>query len=171
MLSIDASKRWLEKDLAKHLLKFNVNGKDHGLLVESHERLLDVLRDRLGLKGTKEGCSTGDCGICAVLINGKLVNSCLIFAIQARNKKILTVEALGTADNLHPLQRAFMKWNASQCGFCIPAMLLAAKNLLDQNPTPTDNEIREATSGILCRCTGYLKIFEAVKTAASEIRK
>lgn len=171
MLSIDASKHWLEKDLAKHLLKFNVNGKDHGLLVESHERLLDVLRDRLGLKGTKEGCSTGDCGICAILINGKLVNSCLIFAIQARNKKILTVEALGTADNLHPLQRAFMKWNASQCGFCIPAMLLAAKNLLDQNPTPTDNEIREATSGILCRCTGYLKIFEAVKTAASEIRK
>lgn len=157
--------------MAKHLLKFNVNGKDHGLLVESHERLLDVLRDRLGLKGTKEGCSTGDCGICAVLMDGKLVNSCLIFAIQARNKKILTVEALGTADNLHPLQRAFMKWNASQCGFCIPAMLLAAKNLLDQNPTPTDNEIREATSGILCRCTGYLKIFEAVKTAASEIRK
>jgi len=157
--------------LAKHLLKFNVNGKDHGLLVESHERLLDVLRDRLGLKGTKEGCSTGDCGICAVLMDEKLVNSCLIFAIQARNKRILTVEALGTADNLHPIQRAFMKWNASQCGFCIPAMLLAAKNLLDQNPTPTDDEIREATSGILCRCTGYLKIFEAVKTAASEMRK
>ena len=157
--------------MAKHLLKFNVNGKDHGLLVESHERLLDVLRDRLGLKGTKEGCSTGDCGICAVLLDGKLVNSCLILAIQARNRKILTVEALGTAENLHPIQRAFMKWNASQCGFCIPAMLLAAKNLLDQNPSPTDYEIREATSGILCRCTGYLKIFEAVKTAASEMRK
>ena len=171
MHSIDALKSWLEKDLAKHLLKFNVNGKDHGLLVESHERLLDVLRDRLGLKGTKEGCSTGDCGICAVLLDGKLVNSCLILAIQARNRKILTVEALGTAENLHPIQRAFMKWNASQCGFCIPAMLLAAKNLLDQNPSPTDYEIREATSGILCRCTGYLKIFEAVKTAASEMRK
>jgi len=157
--------------LAKHLLKFSVNGKDHALVVESHERLLDVLRDRLGLKGTKEGCSTGDCGICAVLMDGKLVNSCLIFAIQARNKKIQTVEALGTADNLHPVQRAFMKWNASQCGFCIPAMLLAAKDLLDHNPSPTDDEIREATSGILCRCTGYLKIVEAVKTAASEMRK
>lgn len=157
--------------MAKHLLKFSVNGKDHALVVESHERLLDVLRDRLGLKGTKEGCSTGDCGICAVLMDGKLVNSCLIFAIQARNKKIQTVEALGTADNLHPVQRAFMKWNASQCGFCIPAMLLAAKDLLDHNPSPTDDEIREATSGILCRCTGYLKIVEAVKTAASEMRK
>lgn len=157
--------------MAKHLLKFNVNGKDHALVVESHERLLDVLRDRLGLKGTKEGCSTGDCGICAVLIDGKLVNSCLILAIQARNKKIQTVEALGTAENLHPVQSAFMKWNASQCGFCIPAMLLAAKNLLDHNLSPTDDEIREATSGILCRCTGYVKIVEAVKTAASEMRK
>lgn len=157
--------------MARHLLKFSVNGKDHALVVESHERLLDVLRDRLGLKGTKEGCGTGDCGICAVLMDGKLVNSCLIFAIQARNKKIQTVEALGTADNLHPVQRAFMKWNASQCGFCIPAMLLAAKDLLDHNPSPTDDEIREATSGILCRCTGYLKIVEAVKTAASEMRK
>jgi len=156
--------------LAKHLLKFNVNGKDHALVVESHERLLDVLRDRLGLKGTKEGCSTGDCGICAVLMDGKLVNSCLIFAIQARNKKIETVEALGTAENLHPVQRAFNKWNASQCGFCIPAMLLASKNLLDHNPSPTDNEIKEATSGILCRCTGYLKIFEAVRDAAAEMR-
>jgi len=157
--------------LAKHLLKFSVNGKDHALVVESHERLLDVLRDRLGLKGTKEGCGTGDCGICAVLMDGKLINSCLIFAIQARNKKIQTVEALGTADNLHPVQRAFMKWNASQCGFCIPAMLLAAKDLLDHNPSPTDDEIREATSGILCRCTGYVKIVEAVQTAASEMRK
>jgi carbon-monoxide dehydrogenase small subunit len=161
----------LEKDLAKHLLKFNVNGKDHALVVESHERLLDVLRDRLGLKGTKEGCSTGDCGICAVLMDGKLVNSCLIFAVQARNRRIETVEALGTPENLHPVQRAFMKWNASQCGFCIPAMLLAAKNLLDQNPSPTDDQIREATSGILCRCTGYLKIFQAVKTAASETQR
>ena len=152
-------------------MKFSVNGKDHALVVESHARLLDVLRDRLGLKGTKEGCSTGDCGICAVLMDGKLVNSCLIFAIQARNKKIQTVEALGTADNLHPVQRAFMKWNASQCGFCIPAMLLAAKDLLDHNPSPTDDEIREATSGILCRCTGYVKIVEAVQTAASEMRK
>jgi aerobic-type carbon monoxide dehydrogenase small subunit (CoxS/CutS family) len=157
--------------LSKHLLKFNVNGKDHAFVVESHERLLDVLRDRLGLKGTKEGCSTGDCGICAVLMDGKLVNSCLIFAVQARNKKIVTIEAIGTETNLHPLQKAFIKWNASQCGYCIPAMILAAKDLLDKNPTPTDDEIKKATSGILCRCTGYLKIVEAVKTAAQEMRK
>ena len=156
--------------MSKHLLKFTVNGKSHALLVQSHERLLDVLRDRLGLKGTKEGCSTGDCGICAVLMNGKLVNSCLIFAIQARNKEIVTIEGIGTPENLHPLQRAFMKWNASQCGYCIPAMILASKQLLDRNPNPTDEDIRRATSGIICRCTGYVKIFEAIKTAAAEMK-
>jgi len=132
---------------------------------------LDVLRDRLGLKGTKEGCSTGDCGICGVLMDGKLVNSCLIFAIQTRNKKIVTIEGIGTAEKLHPLQRTFTEWNASQCGFCIPAMILASKNLLDKNPNPSEDQIRRATSGILCRCTGYLKIFEAVKAAAHEMEK
>jgi len=157
--------------LSKHLLKFTVNGKQHALVVQSHERLLDVLRDRLGLKGTKEGCSTGDCGICAVLMDGKLVNSCLIFAIQARNKEILTIEGLGTEENLHPIQRAFMKWNASQCGYCIPAMILASKELLDRKPNPTTEEIRKATSGIICRCTGYVKIFEAIKTAAAEMKE
>ncbi len=157
--------------MSKHLLKFNVNGKEHAMMVESHERLLDVLRNRLGLKGTKEGCSTGDCGICAVLMNGRLVNSCLILAIQARNKRITTIEGIGTEEKLHPIQRAFMKWNASQCGFCIPAMILAAKDLVDRNPEPTEDEIRKATSGILCRCTGYIKIVEAVKTAAQEMKK
>lgn len=157
--------------MSKHLLKFTVNGKQHALVVQSHERLLDVLRDRLGLKGTKEGCSTGDCGICAVLMDGKLVNSCLIFAIQARNKEILTIEGLGTEENLHPIQRAFMKWNASQCGYCIPAMILASKELLDRKPNPTTEEIRKATSGIICRCTGYVKIFEAIKTAAAEMKE
>ncbi|HYB84685.1 MAG TPA: (2Fe-2S)-binding protein [archaeon] len=157
--------------MSKHLLKFTVNGKQHALVVQSHERLLDVLRDRLGLKGTKEGCSTGDCGICAVLMDGKLVNSCLIFAIQARNKEILTIEGLGTEENLHPIQRAFMKWNASQCGYCIPAMILASKELLDRKPNPTTEDIRKATSGIICRCTGYVKIFEAIKTAAAEMKE
>lgn len=156
--------------MSKHLLKFSVNGKVHAVLVESHERLLDVLRDKLGLKGTKEGCSTGDCGICGVLMDGKLVNSCLIFAIQARNKKIVTIEGVGSAENLHPIQRAFMKWNASQCGYCIPAMILASKDLLEKNPNPTTAEIKRATSGIICRCTGYVKIFEAVKTAASQMK-
>ncbi len=157
--------------MSKHLLKFTVNGKDYALVVQSHERLLDVLRDRLGFKGTKEGCSTGDCGICAVLMDGRLVNSCLVLAIQARNKKILTIEGIGTAEDLHPIQRAFMKWNASQCGYCIPAMILAAKDLLDKKTNPTEDEIKKATSGILCRCTGYLKIFEAVKTAAQEMKR
>ena len=157
--------------MSKHLLKFTVNGKDHALVVESHERLLDVLRDRLGLKGTKEGCSTGDCGICAVIMDGKLVNSCLILAIQARNKKITTIEAIGTAENLHPLQREFIKYNATQCGFCTPAMILASKNLLDHNPSPTDEEIKEAIRGILCRCTGYQSIVKAVKSAALEMKK
>jgi aerobic-type carbon monoxide dehydrogenase small subunit (CoxS/CutS family) len=157
--------------LSKHPLKFNVNGKDYAIVVESHERLLDVLRDRLGLKGTKDGCSTGDCGICAVLMDGKLVNSCLVLAIQARNKKIVTIEGIGTAENLHPIQRAIIKRNASQCGYCIPAMILAAKNLLDQNPSPNEADIRKATSGILCRCTGYVKIFEAIKEAAQEMKK
>jgi carbon-monoxide dehydrogenase small subunit len=102
-------------------------------------------------------------------MNEKLVNSCLIFAIQARNKKIVTIEGIGTAEKLHPLQRTFTEWNASQCGFCIPAMILASKNLLDKNPNPSEDQIRWATSGILCRCTGYLKIFEAVKAAAHEM--
>ena len=156
--------------LSKHLLKFNVNGKDYALVVQSHERLLDVLRDKLGLKGAKEGCSTGDCGICSVLMNGKLVNSCLILAIQARNKKVETIEGIGTAENLHPIQRAFMKWNASQCGYCIPAMILASKHLIDKKPNPTEDEIKKAMSGILCRCTGYVKLFDAVKSAAQEMR-
>jgi len=156
--------------LSKHLLKFTVNGKDYAVVVQSHERLLDVLRDRLGLKGAKEGCSTGDCGICGVIMDGRLVNSCLILAIQARNKKIETIEGIGSAEKLHPVQRAFVNWNASQCGFCIPAMILASKNLLEKNPNPTEDEIKKATSGILCRCTGYVKIFEAVKTAAQEMR-
>ena len=156
--------------MSKHLLKFKVNGKSHALVVQSHERLLDVLRDRLGLKGTKEGCSTGDCGICAVLMDGKLVNSCLVFAIQARGKEILTIEGVGTQERLHPIQRAFMKWNASQCGYCIPAMILAAKVLLEKNPDPSLEDIKRATSGIICRCTGYNKIFEAVKTAADDMK-
>ena len=171
VLYVDAAGIWWERKLSKHMLKFTVNGKEHALVVDSHERLLDVLRDRLGLKGTKEGCSTGDCGICAVLMDGKLVNSCLMLAVQARNKNIMTIEGLGTQQNLHPLQRAFVKWNACQCGFCTPAMLLASKTLLDRNPSPTDDEIKAAISGVLCRCTGYLKIVEAVKTAAVEMRK
>ena len=155
--------------LAKHLVKFNVNGKDHALVVESTERLMDVLRDRLDLKGVKEGCGTGDCGTCTVIMDGRLVNSCLVLAAQARDKKITTIEGVGTRERLHPIQRALMEYNAAQCGFCTPAMVLAGKNLIDQNPTPSKEEIREAISGVLCRCTGYYKIIDAIHDAAKEI--
>jgi carbon-monoxide dehydrogenase small subunit len=156
--------------LGKFPLHLNVNGQDHVIMVNPWERLLDVLRDRLGLKGTKEGCGTGDCGICAVLMNGKLVNSCLVLAVQARNCRIVTIEGIGSPEKLHPVQKAFINLSASQCGYCIPAMILAAKDLLDRNPNPSDTEIRKATSGVLCRCTGYVKIIEAVREAGEEIQ-
>ena len=156
--------------MAKHLVKLNVNGKDHALVVESTERLLDTLRDRLNLKGVKEGCGTGDCGACTVIVDGRLVNSCLVLAAQARDKKIITIEGVGTRERLHPVQKAIMKYNAAQCGFCIPAMVLAGKNLLDHNPAPSTEDIKEAISGVLCRCTGYYKLIEAIQEAASEVR-
>jgi aerobic-type carbon monoxide dehydrogenase small subunit (CoxS/CutS family) len=155
--------------MAKHLVKFNVNGKDYALVVESTERLLDVLRDRLDLKGVKEGCGTGDCGTCTVIMDGRLVNSCLVLAVQAREKKITTIEGVGTRQRLHPVQKALMKYNAAQCGFCTPAMVLAGKNLLDHNKNPSKEEIKEAISGVLCRCTGYYKIIDAIRDAAREI--
>jgi len=157
--------------LARHLVKLNVNGKDHALVVESTERLLDVLRDRLNMKGVKEGCGTGDCGTCAVIMDGRLVNSCLMLAVQARDKRIVTIEGVGTRERLHPVQKALMKYNAAQCGFCIPAIVLAGKNLLDYNPAPSRDEIKQAISGVLCRCTGYYKLIEAIQEAAKEIRE
>ncbi len=157
--------------MAKHLVRLNVNGRDHALIIESNERLLDVLRDRLNLKGVKEGCGTGDCGTCSVIIDGRLVNSCLVLAVQARGKRIVTVEGIGTRENLHPVQKAFMKYNAAQCGFCTPAMVLAGKNLLDHNSTPSRDEIREAISGVLCRCTGYYKLIDAIQDAAEKLRE
>jgi len=155
--------------LAKHLVRFNVNGKDHALVVESTDRLLDVLRDRLNLKGVKEGCGTGDCGTCTVIMDGGLVNSCLMLAVQAGGRKIITIEGIGTRERPHPIQKTIMKYNAAQCGFCIPAMVLAGKNLLDHNPTPSENEIKQAISGVLCRCTGYYKLIEAIDEAAKEL--
>jgi len=157
--------------LSRHLVKLNVNGKDHALIVESTDRLLDILREQLNLKGVKEGCGTGDCGACAVIMDGRLVNSCLLLAVQARDKRIITIEGVGTRDRLHPVQKAMMKYNAAQCGFCIPAMVLAGKNLLDHNPNPSSDEIKEAISGILCRCTGYYKIVDAIQEAAEETKE
>jgi aerobic-type carbon monoxide dehydrogenase small subunit (CoxS/CutS family) len=157
--------------MAKHVVRLNVNGKDHTLVVESTDRLMDVLRDRLNLKGVKEGCGTGDCGTCTVIMNDQLVNSCLVLAVQARDKKIITIEGVGTREKLHPVQKAIMKYNAAQCGFCIPAMVLAGKNLLDHDPAPSRDAVREAISGILCRCTGYYKLIDAIQEAAAELRR
>jgi carbon-monoxide dehydrogenase small subunit len=136
-----------------------------------NRRLLDILRDDLDLTGTKEGCGIGECGACTVLMDGKAVNACLVIAPQADGKEILTVEGLAKDGKLHPLQQAFLENFAFQCGFCTPGMLLAAKALLDRNSNPSRDEIREGLAGVLCRCTGYVQIFEAVEAAAKEWQK
>lgn len=154
-----------------YTIKLRVNGTDHALGVRANERLIDLLRDRLGLKSVKEGCGTGDCGNCLVLYNGKMVNSCLMLAVQARNSDIITVEGLSGNGELHPLQKSFIECGAVQCGFCIPAMILAGKNLLDNNPNPSVDEIKKSISGVLCRCTGYYKIIEAIQHASRKARQ
>jgi carbon-monoxide dehydrogenase small subunit len=151
----------------KKNLNLKVNGADYSLVVDVKERLLDVLRERIGLTGTKEGCGTGECGACTVLIDGEPVNSCLYLAVRAEGKEILTIEGLGHAAQLHPLQQAFIENGAVQCGFCAPGMLLTAKALLDKNPHPTEQEIREGIAGNLCRCSGYVKIVKAIHHAAT----
>ena len=133
--------------------------------------LLDFIREDLGLTGTKKGCEEGECGACTILMNGKAVASCLIPALKADGAEILTVEGLGKKDRLHPLQQAFLEEGAVQCGYCTPGMLLSAKALLDENPEPTVEEVKEAISGNLCRCTGYTKITRAVQVASEKMRK
>ena len=147
-------------------IKLNVNGKDHELEVEDSMRLLDILRDELRLTGTKEGCAVGECGACTVIMNGDAVNSCLILATQANNAIIETVENLEQDDVLSKLQNAFVEEGAIQCGYCTPGMLMSAKALLDKIQHPTENQIKEALEGNLCRCTGYFPIMNAVKKAA-----
>ena len=132
--------------------------------------LLDFLREDLGLKGTKRGCDSGQCGACTIIMDGKTVNACLILAIQADGKEILTIEGLSSGGRLHPLQEAFVEEGAVQCGFCTPGMILSAKALLDEKKDPSGEEIREALSGNLCRCTGYVKIIKAVQKAAALMR-
>jgi len=150
----------------KKLIQLKVNGDTYEVRVEPWKTLLEVIREDIGLTGTKEACSTGECSSCTVLLNGKPVNSCLILAVEAEGKEIMTVEGLAQGDKLHPLQEAFIKHGAIQCGFCTPGMLLSAKALLDENPRPTEAEVKEAISGNLCRCTGYVKIIEAITEAA-----
>lgn len=154
----------------EYKLRIYVNDRPVELMVEPHLTLLEVLREKLFLTGTKEGCSTGDCGACTVLLDGKPVTSCLMLAVEAEGHHIETVEGLSPDGELHPLQDAFIHENGLQCGFCTPGMLMASKALLDQNPDPGEDEIRMALAGNLCRCTGYDTIVRAVKSAAQELR-
>jgi aerobic carbon-monoxide dehydrogenase small subunit len=156
--------------MAKHHVSTTLNRESVEFLCETHQTLLDVLRDELHLTGTKEGCATGDCGACSVTVNGRLVCSCLMFAVEARGKTIQTIEGMGSGDKLHPLQQKFLEHAALQCGICTPGVLIAARALLEKNPAPTEEEVRFGLAGNLCRCTGYNKIVEAVLAAAEEMR-
>jgi len=149
-------------------IELRVNGEDYELMIAPHRTLLEVLREDLELTGTKEGCQDGTCGVCTVLLDGKPIRSCLLLAVEAEGKDILTIEGLAQGELLHPIQEAFINKGAIQCGFCTPGMILTAKALLDQNPDPTEEEVREAICGNLCRCTGYVKIVEAIMAAAQE---
>jgi len=148
--------------MKKYNLKINVNGVDYSLKVDARQSLLGLIRDQLDLTGVKKGCESGECGACTVLMDGMAVKSCLVLALQAEGRKILTIEGLAPDGELHPLQRSFIEKWAIQCGYCTPGMILTSKALLDENPNPGEDEIRSYLAGNLCRCTGYQKIIEAV---------
>jgi aerobic-type carbon monoxide dehydrogenase small subunit (CoxS/CutS family) len=154
--------------MRKKEISFKVNGVPYVREVKSSQTLLELLRNELGLSGTKEGCGTGECGACTVLLDGKPVNSCLMLAIDAEGREVTTVEGLEKEGKLHPLQEAFVEEGAVQCGFCTAGMLMAAKGLLEENPHPTEEQIRRGISGNLCRCTGYVRIVRAIQRAATD---
>lgn len=147
-----------------------INGDVCEFLCEPQQTLLEVLRNELGLTGTKQGCGTGDCGACSVILDGRLVDACLVLAVEVAGKTIATIEGMAKGETLHPLQRHFLEQNAAQCGFCTPGMLIAARALLERNPDPTESEVRYGLAGNLCRCTGYDKIVRSVLAAAKEMR-
>ncbi len=151
-----------------HEITFTVNDEPVILAVKSHHTLLKVLREQLGLTGTKIGCENGECGACTVLLDGEPVNACMVLAVEAEGRKVETVENLNKSGALHPLQQAFIDTNAIQCGFCTPGMLMMAKGYLAKNPHPTEDEVRQALVGNLCRCTGYVRIIEAVLEVAGK---
>lgn len=150
----------------KKMINTVINGKEYELALEPNRTLLEVLREELGFTETKKGCDQGECGACTVLLDGKPVSSCLVLGVNIEGKSVMTIEALATDGRLHPLQEAFIKQGAIQCGFCTPGMLLVANALLNKNPHPTQEEIKEAIAGNICRCTGYVKIIEAIETVA-----
>ncbi len=156
--------------MAKHHVQTTVNGDPIEFLCDTSETLLDVLRNQLNMTGTKEGCSTGDCGACSVTVDGRLVCACLMLGVEANGKKVGTIEGLARGDTLHPLQQKFLEHAALQCGVCTPGFLVAAKSLLETNPDPTETEVRYYLAGNLCRCTGYDKIVRAVMDAAKDMR-
>jgi aerobic-type carbon monoxide dehydrogenase small subunit (CoxS/CutS family) len=149
--------------MRKQEIQLEINGNTYSISVLPQRTLLEVLREDLGLIGTKEGCSEGECGVCTVLLDGFPVRSCLLLVVDVRGRKITTIEGLSKNGRLHPIQNAFIEQGAIQCGFCTPGMILSAKALLDEKPSPTEEEIRMGLSGNLCRCTGYVKIFKAVQ--------
>jgi carbon-monoxide dehydrogenase small subunit len=156
--------------VAKLHVQTTINGEPSEFLCEPAETLLDVLRNRLNLTGSKEGCATGDCGACSVLLNGRLVPSCLVLAGEVEDQRVLTIEGVARGEALHPLQQAFLERAALQCGICTPGFIVAAKALLDRNPDPSEHEVRYWLAGNLCRCTGYDKIVRAVLDAAATLR-
>jgi len=159
-----------QKRPKKVALTLRVNGEDHEVLFVPHKTLLEVLREEMGLTGTKHGCELGECGTCTVVVDGEPMLSCLLLAVECDGREITTVEGLATAQGPHPLQEAFADLNAAQCGYCTPGFLCASKALLDRNPSPSRAQIRDDLAGNLCRCTGYAKIFEAVERAAAVMR-
>ncbi|MGC4114993.1 MAG: (2Fe-2S)-binding protein [Myxococcales bacterium] len=151
-------------------IKVRVNGVEETQHVAANMTLLSFIRDTLNLTGAKEGCNEGECGSCMVLLDGKAVNSCLILAVEVDGREIVTIEGIGDAKNLHPLQKSFLKHHAVQCGFCMPGMIITALGLLNENPEPSEEEIKTALAGNLCRCTGYKQIVESIQAAAKEVR-
>jgi carbon-monoxide dehydrogenase small subunit len=154
----------------KVIIELKVNGEPVEAAVDPNKTLLQFLREDLGLTGAKHGCGLGDCGACTVILDGKPVNSCLVLAVQAKGREVLTIEGLAENGKLHPIQESFVEKGAIQCGYCTPGMILSAKALLEENPKPDEKEIRTAISGNLCRCTGYQKIVEAIKDAAEKAK-
>lgn len=155
----------------KKLITLTVNDREYEVAVAPSRTLTQLLRDDLNLLGTKEGCGVGDCGACTVILDGKPVNSCLVLAVQADGSSIKTIEGVARGDSLHPVQETFVEMGAIQCGFCTPGMILSATSLLEKTPHPTEQEVRQALSGNLCRCTGYQKIVEAVQEASRRMKK
>ncbi len=157
--------------MAKHHITMAVNGDEYEFLCDTEQTLLDCLRDELFLTGTKEGCGSGDCGACSVMVDGRLMCACLVLGAEMDGKSVATIEGMAQGEELHPLQRNFLELNGLQCGICTPGILIAAKALLETNPDPTESEVRYWLAGNLCRCTGYDKIIRSVQAAAMEMRE